>query len=318
MSGMPAISSIQAPKGTKLGDIQAAGAGGGLVGSHAVGELWDKTKNLGGDIVDFASDAGHKAYNDFTGQTDRDFNEAEAEKLREWQEHMDSTKVQRGAADLAAAGINPLMAGQYSGGTPGGASASHSGSRSFLAGGLKGAIESMVSLAQAKNLASTADLHSAEASRVRQETGFGADIHPWRLKNESASFNLTTAQGLLAIQEKENKIASGRLTNAQVATEKKKISEIASRIGLNDSLSRLHGSQQQHSALGLEKAKEEARFYGTNAGKSSIWGDHSSSIIKGTPFRMAHENAKRTIRKNDPLYRWDVQNSSKSRKGGKK
>lgn len=56
------------------------------------------------------------------------YNSAEAEKQRQWQEQMSNTAYQRGTADMEAAGLNPAM--MYSSGanpasTPSG-SASHS------------------------------------------------------------------------------------------------------------------------------------------------------------------------------------------------
>jgi hypothetical protein len=55
------------------------------------------------------------------------YNSAEAQKNRDWQTEMDNTKVQRTQTDLKAAGINPILAGQYSGGTPSGGAASSPG-----------------------------------------------------------------------------------------------------------------------------------------------------------------------------------------------
>lgn len=69
--------------------------------------------------------------------TDRNFNAAEAQKQRDWEEQMSSTAYQRGTEDMQAAGLNPAM--MYANGanpasTPSGSSASTAGQHTNMPG----------------------------------------------------------------------------------------------------------------------------------------------------------------------------------------
>lgn len=58
-------------------------------------------------------------------RTAMDFSSAEAEKQRQWEEYMSSSAVSRQVADMKRAGLNPILATNYSGAsTPTGSSAS--------------------------------------------------------------------------------------------------------------------------------------------------------------------------------------------------
>lgn len=57
-----------------------------------------------------------------------DYNSAEAQKNRDWQEMMSNTAYQRAMADMKAAGLNPILAASLGGAsTPGGATGTISG-----------------------------------------------------------------------------------------------------------------------------------------------------------------------------------------------
>ena len=73
-----------------------------------------------------------------------DYNTAEAQKNRDWQEMMSNTAYQRAMADMKAAGLNPILAANLGGAsTPGGATGTISGASMGLQGASAASISAL-------------------------------------------------------------------------------------------------------------------------------------------------------------------------------
>lgn len=76
-----------------------------------------------------------KNFNSAEAAKNREFQASEAEKTRQWQEHLANTSYQRAVEDLKKAGLNPILAYMNGATTPSGATASGSSASASLASG---------------------------------------------------------------------------------------------------------------------------------------------------------------------------------------
>lgn len=241
---------------------------GGLASDiyHGVGAAKDLAIDKGGDI-------GGSAIDILSGDRDRRFNEREAEKNREFQERMSNTEVQRRQADLAAGGINPMLAGGMSSSAPAGSVAhpsDYGGSARDLLG--KG-IGLMTTLAQVRQMDSASKLNEANAVKSLAESGdIGATQHG-RVSQLMAGLEEIRSrillQGAQTKTEGERSLLVGsqrQLTDSQRDVQKKITHELDQKIALL--------RQQVSSATSqAQKDKITAEFAAGLGGDVQRWSD---------------------------------------------
>lgn len=118
--------------------------------------------------VPLITTAAQIGYNAWESKQNRKFNEAEAQKQRNWEANLANTAHQREIADLQAAGLNPLLSASGGNGadTPSGASASSAGNMPI---DMASILNTALTGAQIENVRADTDLKYKNSGKTEKE-----------------------------------------------------------------------------------------------------------------------------------------------------
>lgn len=102
----------------------SAGALGAMAAGSAAGGVASAGGGIIGSVLDWFNADKQRTWATNENVLQRDFNAAEAQKQRDWEQYMSNTAYQRQVEDMRSAGINPGLVNGSGASAPGGAAAS--------------------------------------------------------------------------------------------------------------------------------------------------------------------------------------------------
>lgn len=184
---------------------------------------WDWNQIVG-NVATAAVNAG---YQEYTRRKQNEFNAAEAQKQREYEERMSNTAYQRSIADMKAAGINPAVAfggGAAAASTPSGGTATASNGQSLdLAGIISSRSQSALTGAQIENMKADTELKQKQGGKTNTE------IKAIEIDNEIKKLTAPIDIELKKAQTKEQKAAANK-AKAEIVKYEKEMAEMDAHI----------------------------------------------------------------------------------------